>query len=169
MLGTQINQGFYNLVIVNGTRGITVVEYNIQLIWLSYLDPPNKKYLARAALNYEWIDPRLSWNISEFDLELIQIPTAHIWTPIFQMVSSDEVLTLTTEYCVVWNTGLVRVNRIFLNVGHCVIISEYFPYDTHYCTMELYEISIDINLKAKPASVHISPAISRYHSLWWTK
>ena len=51
------------------------------MIWLNNVDCPESKFDGNFMAYYEWNDPRLTWNASEFDFANITVPIDKIWFP----------------------------------------------------------------------------------------
>ncbi|KAI3382356.1 hypothetical protein SNEBB_006712 [Seison nebaliae] len=85
-----------------------------------------------------WIDYRLTWDLSEFHQEYIEIPIKCLWRPdivLFNNAEGTYEVTLMTMATVHYS-GEVIWEPPAIYRSSCPINVEYFPFDTQICSMK---------------------------------
>lgn len=96
---------------INGEeKNVTTLTCLMQLIWLFDVDATRNEYGSLANMHCEWFDRRVSWELSEFDEESVQIPINKIWFPSFAFTGNQTPEPVKPDIVTIFNNGRVIFN-----------------------------------------------------------
>ncbi|KAI1716410.1 neurotransmitter-gated ion-channel ligand binding domain-containing protein [Ditylenchus destructor] len=118
----------------------TNITFGVLLNQIVEMDERNQVLTTRCWINANWMDPRLTWNESEWDnIKQIYVPHQKIWKPDVILVNNAareyHSSVLSTDIMVT-NEGNVTWLFSALFKSNCAIKVRYYPFDDQECSLK---------------------------------
>ncbi|KAK3515497.1 hypothetical protein QTP70_023623, partial [Hemibagrus guttatus] len=139
----------------------TVMIYlSLMLSNLISLNEVSETLLSNVWMEHGWTDPRLAWNMSEFDdISTLRLPSNLVWLPEIVLENNNDAQFQVAYYCnvLVQPDGFVYWLPPAIFRSSCSINVYYFPFDWQNCTLKFSSLTynakeISLNLKEETDS-----------------
>eukprot|EP00929_Paragymnodinium_shiwhaense_P114719 TRINITY_DN83210_c0_g1_i1.p1 TRINITY_DN83210_c0_g1~~TRINITY_DN83210_c0_g1_i1.p1 ORF type:complete len:461 (+),score=58.96 TRINITY_DN83210_c0_g1_i1:82-1464(+) len=153
-LRTRLLKEYHRDVLPNRTVdpiGPTTVELGINFVWLQHMSQLDGTFGVNAWLRYHWVDPRLTWNVTQdADGRCVQkkaedspcvltLTQEEIWIPDIVLYNAvhESLEELHETQLTVLPAGDVKWSRPGIARGTCKFDLSRFPDDEQHCFLEL--------------------------------
>uniref|UniRef100_A0A1I8BI26 Neur_chan_LBD domain-containing protein n=1 Tax=Meloidogyne hapla TaxID=6305 RepID=A0A1I8BI26_MELHA len=118
----------------------TNITFGVLLNQIVEMDERNQILTTRCWINVNWIDYRLSWNITQWEgINQIYAPHHRIWLPDIILINNaahDYRGSLLSTDVSITNVGNVTWLLSALFKSNCAINVKYYPFDDQECTLK---------------------------------
>ena len=139
-LQSYIYKGQHNIIPTNGIK----LSLTLAIRAFNNIDQIDGSINMNIWLRYEWIDPSIQWNLTDYNnISLIHLDTNpeyenFIWTPDIYLYNTAEKPMDELDYTKanVYNNGRIFWSRPGLIKSTCVFDLTYYPYDQQDCKLK---------------------------------
>ena len=120
---------------------------NIQFNQLISIDEKNQIMTSSFYLGVDWVDDRLTWNLTEYNQSGILVPVNKLWLPDLYIINTADIngfINYSNQYALIGNDGNVTllINLCLLKT-RCQINIARFPFDNQTCNIQIGSWSFD--------------------------
>lgn len=126
---------------VSNFKDTISVNLFLAFLHIHYLDEFTGSLHTNGWAEITWSDSQLVWNPESFNgLHFVQVPDTLIWKPDLTILNSNDASRV-FEYgkimLYVRSDGVVNWSPPFRTATSCPIDHRYFPYDEHFCKVQM--------------------------------
>ncbi|XP_046582914.1 LOW QUALITY PROTEIN: neuronal acetylcholine receptor subunit alpha-5-like [Haliotis rubra] len=114
------------------------IYYGLSLIQILDLDERNQILSTNVWASYQWTDMYLKWNVSDYNITTVRVPTDSIWMPDIKLYNyadtrleekRDALAVISHDGGVVWIPQAVFKSSCSIDIRH-------FPFDVQTCVLK---------------------------------
>ena len=148
------------------------MSLNIQFNQLISIDEKNQIMTSSFYLGVYWIDERLTWKRSEYDIDEILVPVNKLWLPDLYIINTADIngfINYSNYLALIESNGTINlILNLCLLKTRCSINIAGFPYDSQTCNIQIGSWSYDneqISFSGKDSSFETKDYIE--NAVWY--